>query len=205
MKIKFRHKTARHEHHSHKITNVLRALPDHFMDADFTVADLREALHGRVYGFFILIFALPNLLPMPGISTVMSVPLVMLFAQMLMGRRHPWFPAFVLRRTMKTSFLAMLCRRAIPVFERIERLSYPRALFMHDRLMMRMNSLMGVLLSILLLLPIPFGNALPAVSLCCFAVGMILKDGIITGLGVLGGVICLTVLGYSVDVLASLI
>ena len=58
-------------------------------------ADLLAGLGERAFGALLLVFALPNCLPvpaLPGLSTLMALPLVLLSAQLALGRRQPWLP-----------------------------------------------------------------------------------------------------------------
>lgn len=63
-------------------------------------ADLLLALQDRVLAALLLIFALPNVIPMPpGTSALPGTPLLFLAAQLAFGMR-PWLPGFVSRRSM---------------------------------------------------------------------------------------------------------
>ena len=69
--------------------------------------DLVDAFDGRAYGPLIVLFAAPNMLPvaLPGISAVLGAPLILLTAQLMIGRRHPWLPGFLRRRSLaRTGF-----------------------------------------------------------------------------------------------------
>ena len=60
-----------------------------------------------------LIFAAPNILPVPpGTSAVLGTPLVFLAAQMMFGR-GPWLPALVTRRSLSREDFAALVGRVL--------------------------------------------------------------------------------------------
>ena len=59
-----------------------------------TFTELAAQLHSRAWGGLLLIFAAINVLPLPpGTSVFFAIPLMIVSAQMVLGRASPWFPA----------------------------------------------------------------------------------------------------------------
>ena len=158
-----------------------------------TVADLMDQLSGRAIGALLLLFAAPNVLPAPpGTSSILGMPLVYLSAQMMLGRR-PWLPGFIANRSVwRADFLAMI-ERAGPMLERAERLLKPRLPGLTSPTSERLIGGLCFALSLILLLPIPLGNMLPALAICILALGVLEKDGlwILLGLAISLGAIAL--------------
>jgi len=140
--------------------------------------DILAALHGRAFGALMMIFAFPNILPSPpGMAGVLGLPLVILSTQMMLGRR-PWLPSFIARRSLPRRTLAALFTRAMPWLARAERLLQNRMAALTTGPAQRVVGLTCLILSLVLMLPIPFGNMLPSIAICLFALGVLERDGL---------------------------
>lgn len=150
-----------------------------------SVSDILQLMSGRAIGALLLIFALPNALPAPpGVSGILGLPLVYLSAQMMLGRM-PWLPPFIANRSMSREDYLQTVSRVTPLLARAERLLKPRlsALVRHPA--ERIIGAVCLLLALVLILPIPFGNMLPAFAIVLIALGVLERDG----LWVLGGLL----------------
>lgn len=149
-----------------------------------SVADVIAAVQDRAFGALIFIFALPNIIPTPpGTSAVLGTPLVLLSAQLMLGRKAPWLPKFVARRSMAQADFAAVMRHAIPWVVRAERLLKPRLGTLAHPPVEQIVGALSLLLSLILALPIPLGNIPPAISLCLFSLGLLERDGVAIILG----------------------
>lgn len=146
---------------------------------------------GRALPALILLFAAPNVLPAPpGMSAVLGVPLIYLCWQLSAGKR-PWLPPFIARRSFTHADAAMLFQRLTPLLARIERLLRPRLNPLAGRLAQRLVGAFSLVLAIVLSLPIPLGNMLPALAISLMALGLMQRDGLWVGLGAATGVVSL--------------
>lgn len=142
------------------------------------VGDLLDSLGDRALAALLFVFAVPNVLPVPpGTSTILGAPLVFLAAQLAFGLR-PWLPAFIARRTMTRADFAALVRRIGPWLARAERLLRPRATRLVSPPMEYLVGLVCLLLAVVLVLPVPLGNMLPALAISLFALGIMERDGL---------------------------
>lgn len=142
------------------------------------ISDLLLALGDRATGALIFIFAFPNVLPTPpGTSSILGAPLIFLAAQLMLGRA-PWLPAFVAKRSMSRADFALLVKRIVPWLQRAESLLRPRLSGLALPPMEHLIGFLALLLSILLVLPIPLGNVLPALAISLLALGVLERDGI---------------------------
>lgn len=142
------------------------------------VGDLLAALGDRALAALLFVFALPNVLPVPpGTSTLLGAPMVFLAAQLAFGRR-PWLPGVIARRTMPRSDFAALVRRIGPWLARAERLLKPRLVWLALPPMEYLVGLVCLLLSVVLVLPVPLGNMLPALAISLLALGVLERDGL---------------------------
>ena len=143
-----------------------------------SVADIMEATGARAIGALILLFAAPNVLPTPpGTSSILGMPLVYLTAQLMLGRL-PWLPKFISERSIyRADFIGMM-DRAAPILARAEKLLKPRLSLLISAPAERVVGTICFILAMVLLLPIPLGNMLPALAICLFAFGILEKDGL---------------------------
>lgn len=161
-----------------------------------SVNDLIHALKGRAIAALLLLFSFPNVLPSPpGTSGVLGLPLVYLSLQMMLGR-PPWMPAFIGNRSMPRASFSAIVHRSAPYLARAERLLRPRLSALTGTKGARVVGGICLVLSIVLFLPIPLGNMLPALAICILALGTLEQDGawIIMGT-VLGGLSLVVVWG----------
>lgn len=142
------------------------------------VGDLLTALGDRALAALLFVFAVPNVLPVPpGVSAVLGAPLVLLALQLTFGRR-PWLPAVMARRTLSRSDFAALVRRIGPWLARAERLLQPRISPLALPPMEYLVGLVCLLLAVVLVLPVPLGNMLPALAISLLALGILERDGL---------------------------
>ena len=132
------------------------------------------------------LFAVPNVLPVPpGTSAVLGAPLVFLAAQLMLGRR-PWLPRLLSSRSMSQADFAQLVRRIAPWLQRGERMLRPRWSWLARAPLEYAIGAVCLGLAVVLVLPIPLGNVLPAVAISLLALAVVERDGlwVLAGLGV---------------------
>ena len=102
----------------------------------------------------------------------------------MLGRR-PWLPRVIAERSMPRGHFALLTDKAGPWLARAERGLRPRlSVFARPPAEYAVGTVC-LLMSLLIFLPIPLGNMLPAFSVCLLALGVLERDG----LWVLGGLV----------------
>jgi hypothetical protein len=156
---------------------------------------LRDALGERGFGVLLFIFALPNLIPVniPLLSALLGLPLVLLGAQLSYGRHKPWFPAWLTNQTFSHERFAAIVTRALPSLERAERLLRPRLTFLLSWTGERLIGIAILVLALVLALPIPFANWLPACAIAIIGLALVEKDGVAVLAGLAVGVASLLV------------
>jgi hypothetical protein len=163
--------------HGLALSELLRQVADDATGERIAVGDLLDALGDRAIGALLFVFAVPNVLPMPpGMSAVLGAPLLFLAAQLTFGMR-PWLPAVISKRSMSRNDFHGMVGRVIPWLERAERLLRPRARALALPPVEYGVGLVCLLLAVVLTLPIPMGNMLPALSISLFALGLLARDG----------------------------
>ena len=134
----------------------------------------------RAFGAVLFVFSAPNLLPLPpGASTVLGAPLMLIAPQVAWGVKHPWLPRRVRARTISGPALSAAFARLLPWLERIERVSRPRLPFLFGPVGDRLIGMVCTVLALVLILPVPFGNMLPAAAIGVLALALVLHDGLL--------------------------
>lgn len=142
-----------------------------------SIADLLGALSDRALGALMFIFAAPNILPVPpGVSAVLGAPLVLLSAQLMLGLR-PWLPTLVTKRSITRDDFASLMRRVLPWLTKAEKLLRPRIGVLTRPPVEYAVGFICLFLAVILVLPVPLGNNLPALSISLLALGVLERDG----------------------------
>lgn len=143
-----------------------------------SIGDLLAALGDRAIGALMFVFAVPNVMPVPpGVSAVLGAPLIFLGAQLMLGLR-PWLPGVIARRSLARDDLQTLVRRMRPWLERAEKLLRPRWGLLTRPPLEYAIGLLCLVLAVVLSLPIPLGNTLPALAISVLALGVLERDGL---------------------------
>ena len=149
-------------------------------------------------GQVLFVLALPVLVPLPpGASMVLALPLLIVAPQIVAGRNQLWLPGWLSRRTFDRAAFTKLVARVLPLLERIEALGRPRISGLTGPLGARAVGVAATLMALVLVLPIPFANLLPALALGLFALGLTRRDGLLVlgGYGLLGLAVAVIDLG----------
>ncbi len=187
-----------------KVSEIVAALCDGWEDDRISLDELLTAFGLRSFGFLILVFALPNGIPAPiapGLSAILGAPLLLLSVQMVLGFKTPWFPASWRARSFARGDVAKLLRPALPYIVKIERFIRPR--FTHLAAGPLAGRLIGGLIlwnAILLSLPIPFGNLIPAWAIILAALGQVERDGALVIGAAVGSIVATGWVWFLLDV-----
>ena len=163
------------------ISTVLRELG---AEKRLRLGDIVDRFGRRAFGSLLFVFAIPNLLPLPpGSSTVLGAPLLLLAPQLAFGVNAPWLPRWLDDRTISGADLNKAFSRLLPWVERIEKISSPRLGFMFGAIGDRAIGVICSLLSFVLILPIPLGNLLPALTIGVLGFALLQRDGLFATAG----------------------
>ncbi len=148
----------------------------------------------RAYGPIILLFSFPNSLPVPsppGYSTIFSFPLILLSLQMVAGRTEIWLPRRLRQHRKIGEWLTKAVVKATPWLKKWEWLIHSRWYFLPPKIVTRLVGVIILLMALVLMLPIPFGNFLPGTAISLLALGLWVRDGLLILSGTL--LACFTV------------
>lgn len=171
-----------------------------------TLSWVLDQLHERAFGLFLLVLALPCCIPfLYGIPQVVSLPLMFVSVQILLGRRVPWLPAKLAARTVSSGELHSLAQRAGPWLRRIEAVSRPRLSALSRAPLDRLVGVALVVFSASIMVPLPGTNTVPGIAVVVVAMGLLQRDGILVILGTILGTAWIATLLIAGATLASLI
>ncbi|MBB4955370.1 hypothetical protein H4S14_003478 [Agrobacterium vitis] len=164
--------------HAARLSDILTRIAEDEKRERVSIADLFQAMGDRAFGALILIFALPNVVPTPpGTSAITGAPLVFLCFQLMLGM-SPWLPRVIADRSLSRTDFSAIVKRIAPWLARGERFLKPRfERFVRPPAEYGLG-VMAFILAIVLALPIPLGNILPAIALSLFAFALLEKDGV---------------------------
>lgn len=159
-----------------------------------SVGDLLDALADHGFGLLILVPALINAIPgphIPGFSLPFAIALVILGAQLALGWSSPWVPRRVRRWSVTSAGYARFLGRVLPTIRKVESWLRPRPSWLTDPIGTKVIGVAVILESVVLALPIPFGNGAIAYALIVLALGLMEEDSRALGLGLLFGILAL--------------
>lgn len=161
-----------------RLSDMLSAIANDTSRERIAIGDLVKVMEERAFGPLMFIFSLPNVLPTPpGTSTVLGAPLIFLTLQLALGR-DPWLPRFIADRSIGRREFAGFIEKAAPWLAKAEKLLRPRLGFLAHPPGENIVGIMCFILAVVLVLPIPLGNMLPALAVCVLALGILERDGV---------------------------
>jgi len=174
-----------------RTSQLLAALLEDAERDRISLADIFDGLGDRAYGGLMIVFAVPNLVPVaiPGLSAVLGIPLILLTAQLCWGWPRPWLPRWLAQRSFARADLARVLDRALPYLARLERLCKPRLAILSEEATERVIGAVCLGLSVILALPIPFVNFLPGLAICLLGFALVERDGLVGLMGMAVGAV----------------
>lgn len=175
---------------SRTFSDVLEQL-GHGEGDNLSLREMVEAFGERGFGAVILMLALMALFPWPpGGKAVFSVPIILIAAEMALQRDKVWLPRWLLDLSVSRKSYRTAAEKILPRLRQIERLTRPRWPVLTGEVADLVIGLICILLALMMALPVPFGDALPGLTLALFGLGIIQRDGAFILAGLLGTAVC---------------
>ncbi len=164
-----------------KLSEELALIVREFEVDHVTLREVIGLLQGRGYVLLVLLLALPfcTPIPLPGLSTPLGLIIGLIGARLALGQK-PWLPQRLLDTRLPPKVFAKvfaITQRLIGWFERLLR---PRLRWLTATPLLRqLHAIPIVICAALLLLPlpIPFSNTIPAWGIMLIAAGLLERDG----------------------------
>ena len=160
-------------------------------NSSVTVSEIVAALRHRSYGGLILILAVVALVP--GISIVGGLMIIVPAAQMMLGWPYPILPGRLGRTRLRVERLRAAVTRMLPIILYIERFVRPRWVWATRPPAENFIGALTIVLAIVLFIPLPFTNFMPAVAMIVISLGFLERDGVIVTIGLVTSVIALAI------------
>lgn len=190
------------------IESHLQEISDQLDSHPWTIQELFQTLKGRGSPFFIIFLSLPFCQPfqIPGFAIPFGIVIMFVGLRMIFGHRV-WWPQWVLKKEISAKLLKVVIQKSLRFFQFLKFLIHPRWSWLSTDFMYRVHGGFVVIMAIYLALPlpIPFTNILSAWALLLLGLGLIEEDGLFICLGYILGLITMTVLGFLIKWLHTLI
>jgi hypothetical protein len=163
-----------------------------------TFGQMLDALGERSFGLLLIILALPNCIPfpgVPGVSFATGMAILYISIQLIFAREEPSLPGWVSRKSFTRSQLTRFIEKTAPLLRWLERPIRPRLSAMVAGPGERVIGLVALVHAITLALPIPMGNLPQGVALILLALALIELDGLMAIAGYLASVAAVAWLG----------
>jgi len=165
----------------------------------FELDTISRQLGRRSIGALLLVLALPMALPIPtpGLSVLFGLPLVLVSAQLMLGRRSAWLPRRLARRSIARADFVEFVKRAMPTLHFLERFVRPRMPWMAGHWAMIPVGATCLILALIIALPIPLGHVVPGAAISVLAIGVVERDGVAIAAGFVVALIGLTIVALA--------
>lgn len=171
--------------HQPKFSQEIKFLLEQLAHHPLTLSHVLKTTSERGFSLVIGLLVLPFLFPMPpGLTTILGSACLLLSIQMALGRRSPWLP----RRVAQFQFPSRLAQQILNNLKRVtrftERFVRPRLIKLAESMhIWQINGACITLLTLLLMLPVPFTNPIPTVGILLFVVATLEADGLLMCIG----------------------
>lgn len=145
------------------------------------------ALGERSFGLILLLMAFPNALliaTIPGLSTLFGTVMALTSIQMILRLPNIWLPSTLKDKPHPKEQLAKVIHKSSVFLKNIEKFLKPRILILTTPLFEGILGVISLINSLLIALPIPFGNFLPGIAMVILSLGIAMRDGIFVMAGI---------------------
>ena len=145
-----------------------------------TLEGLLQSLGDKAIAFVLVVFAIPAIIPTPGIPAgmIFGTALAILSLQIMFGAKKLVLPGFLGRLSISRSIIELTASKAAPRLAKLEKMLRPRGHVLSKHLGPAVIGIVIFLMAVLIALPIPFGNVLPGLSVLAIALGLAQKDDV---------------------------
>lgn len=152
-----------------------------------TLREVLGLLHGRGYVLLVMLLALPfcTPIPLPGLSTPLGLIITIIGVRLAFGAK-PWLPAKLLDTRLPPEVFAKVFAFTRKIVLWFERLLRPRMLWLTGTARLEQLHAVPIVICALMLLlplPIPFSNVIPAWGIMLIAGGLLERDGVFIAAG----------------------
>lgn len=168
----------------------LREMLDNAEGDRVAMREFFNCFREKGFGILLLLFSLPSALPVPapGYSIPFGIILALLALQLVLGRKTPWLPDWVLNISFKRSFMEKIVPAGIAFLAKTEALVRPRFHWFTGRAGQLLPALLVIVMASFMMIPIPGTNTAPAMVIFLIGMGLSQNDGLVLCLSSLAGI-----------------
>lgn len=140
----------------------------------------------------IILVPVPKVLPL---NIFFTLPFVYIGWQMFKGEKEPTFPNWLAAQEFKNHKVKATANKVFKIIEKFEgyaKPAMPRILAIKN--LPRYIGIVILVLTLSMILPLPFTSTMPAILICMMALGQIHEDGRLILAGVIGSAVWMIVL-----------
>lgn len=171
--------------HEEPLESVVDTVDDKAGGDKISLGEVLDALGSRSFGPILTVLALIAIIPpigaIPGLPAMVGFVIIIVAAQMIVGRQHIWLPAFFEERSVSREKLRKAKERSQPYLAAIDRLITARLTWAAEGPALVAAGIIMILLS-LSMVPLellPFAVALPGSTIALIGLGITAKDGLL--------------------------
>lgn len=157
-------------------------------DSKLRLDELINAFGERGFGAMLVFLGLISIVigAVPGTTTVLGLPILLISIQLVIRRDQLWMPRWVLRSNIDRASYRASISRVLKPLRMVERLARPRLSIMTSEVSEVLIGVACSVLCLILMLPIPGGNFVPSLIIAAFGFGLMQRDGAVILAGWLG-------------------
>ncbi len=162
-------------------------------DERVSMQTLAQAHGPAAHGTLLLLMAGPCLLPVPGVGTVLGLGMAVLAAAMWRGHPSACLPRRVAELELSRRWAQRVLGMLASAYAMAGRFSRARLSHLASPGSRSWTAAAIGLMAFIVVLPIPFGNVLPALASMLIGLGLVFRDGVAVVLGLLMAALALCV------------
>jgi hypothetical protein len=166
-----------------RISQILHHYAQQSHPEHIPVQSLAADFSDRALGFMLLLFGLICLVPIPGIRSILTIPIFFIAGQIMMGKTSLWLPAKLMKLELPRDGFLKMIKLCLPYVEQAELYIKPRLKFLAHGVSERFFGFMAFLGALIIAIPLPLTNAVPAFGIIAIALGFLNRDGFLLILG----------------------
>ena len=132
---------------------------------------------------------IPTPFPIPIVSILFGLFLIYLSIQLVIGKIVIKLPNFINNYGLKKDLVIKIVKKFIPITQKIENMTKNRLYFFKNRTVRIMLNIFILILSILVVIPIPLTSVFPAIAIILITFGIMNNDGLFVLLGIISSIL----------------
>jgi hypothetical protein len=163
----------------------------------FSVERILASIGHERFEASLMMFSIPAIVPVPAPLGIVTLPTGAIACQLAAGKKQIALPSFMLNKSVSRRSLAVAIHAILPILEAAEKLVRPRWHWVTHPIARRVIGMLVFVLAIAIAQPLFGFNAFHATSVFAMSLGLAERDGLVVLIGVVAGVLSLSMLAVS--------